>query len=192
MKVELLGLPGVGKSYYFQNAVLNTHSNPRPVELGGLSPAKVKNIVKGAFHKPAALFHLVKMVVRSGSRSDFRRCLILFERIGRLISGQGAAVDEGPLQAVWGLYHSKLLTPHTHQSCQHLLRLIFCSDQLIYVYAGQATRAINIHDRARKHQTVSASQQDVARARAWMAVIVLYVRSEKSDFVQSHRVQRPS
>ena len=190
MKVELLGLPGVGKSYFFQNSIFSHHSNPRPVELGGLSPAKVWNIAKGAFHKPAAIFFMTKMIVHRRSRFDLRKCIILFERIGRLTSGHGAAVDEGPLQAVWALYYREPLTPNNQESCKNLLRLVFCADQLIYVYADRATRVINIDERTRKHHSVSTSQTEIARA--WMLVIARHLRSEESNFLTSYRVRRTS
>jgi hypothetical protein len=190
MKIELLGLPGVGKSYFFQNTIFNHHLNPRPVELGGLSPAKVWNIAKGALRKPAVLLFMTKMIVLRRSRFDLRKFIILFERIGRLTSGHGAAVDEGPLQAVWGLYYREPLTPNTQESCKNLLRLVFCTDQLIYVYADKATRAINIRERTRKHHTVSMSQTEIAQARAWMFVIVRHLRSERGDFLTSYRVRR--
>jgi hypothetical protein len=192
MRVELLGLPGVGKSYYLQNSILINHSNLRLVELGGLSPAKVWNIAKGALRKPAVLFFMAKMIVLRRSSFDLRKFIILFERIGRLTSGHGAAVDEGPLQAVWGLYYREPLTPITQESCKILLRLVFCTDQLIYVYAGKATRVINIHERTRKHHTASMSQKEIAQARAWMFVIARHLRSERGNTLTSYCVRRTS
>ncbi|MCF2870940.1 hypothetical protein L0664_07675 [Octadecabacter sp. G9-8] len=192
MRVELIGLPGVGKSYYLNEHLAPSHPDPRPVTVGGSTATKVRNIARGAFGFPrlAALF--VTHSFSGKTRLGAKRFLVLLERVGRLSCQASSAVDEGPLQAVWALFYQRDLTDENKRACARLIREINVAERVIYVYASGALHAAFVAKRQRKHGLASADVEAQRRARRWMRFVLCEVRRSTPRSLEGHRVQMAS
>ncbi len=103
---ELLGLPGVGKSYVLSNnANFGDKSVSKIVINRGCNLKKVINVFYGlVLIKFSTLIDLLKLVSLKKGFLQIKLVFVLIERIGRkkrMITD--SVIDEGVLQALWGL-----------------------------------------------------------------------------------------
>lgn len=189
MRVELIGLPGVGKSYYFTEHLAGTHPDPRPVAVGGSLLKKLGNVARGFFCFPRLTALFLGGFLPNGTRVGAKRFVILLERVGRLSAYGSSAVDEGPLQAVWALFYHRDMTGENKRSCARFVEAINVSERVIYVFASRGLRAAFVAQRERKHGLANAHEDAQKQARVWMAFVLREVRGARPEALKGHRVQ---
>jgi len=105
-KGELLGLPGVGKSYVISSG-LNFENNHNIYSISlGWKFEKVLNFFYGLKSAGCPFFFiLLKMISFPPSIGQLKLLFVIFERLGRirrLSNKETGIIDEGIMQALWG------------------------------------------------------------------------------------------
>lgn len=182
----MLGLPAVGKSFVINSggSRLGKISNNYTVHLveKGMNVAKIKNVIYGLL----ALFFQQPLIFTASfvNKNNYKKILLLCERVGRTTKLDNALLDEGVTQACWAV----LLNGKGKYRLQ-LVRNIVASiskkqSAIFYVSANKKTILSRAQQRLKESPKYSydyRSEEYYAQARGAMASLLLELRKKKID-----------
>jgi hypothetical protein len=181
MRRELFGLPGVGKSTIISKLDGSDLSPPEIV--AGPFRVKLVNILRGISKRPAIIFFMVFDVPYCMGLTTLWRYLVLFERIGRVLKlNNHFTIDEGPLQAIWALFHNRQNSSLNEKKFQSLLKLGSICEVNIYISTNENNYRRFASSRARTHSVFYADKDGFALAKYWLNQMVLI--QSKSETVE--------
>lgn len=171
--IELLGVPCSGKTYYL-NGFKNIAYKKKQVEFG-LNAAKLLNIFYGIcriiyFGGFLLLFEIFFYI-------NTKRVLLLLERMGRVENS--VIIDEGVMQALWGMIYATNDQRMTLKIISKLLKISFFSGiKIIYIQTN--IRVLLLRSKEREECTKGFIYKnglgDIKRARNSMAVFLRMLR----------------
>jgi hypothetical protein len=176
---EYLGLPCVGKSWVqkkFKTKVIVSY-------FAGEIPAikKLKFIILALLHKPKILIWTFNIFIHNRECLSFLRHLlkifILLSRQGMIQNKANSSLDEGVLQALWGMINKLPLSNTNFKLITGLINYLNVGYTITYIYTTKDNYLQRIADRQRKHPFISYSSTDVQNARYWMAFLIRAVKS---------------
>ena len=171
MRRELFGLPGVGKSTVISS--LDGLDVSPPEIVAGPFRTKLVNILLGIKQKPAIVFFMVFDVPYCMGPDTIRRYLVLFERIGRVSKlNNHFTIDEGPLQAIWALFHNRQNSSLNAKKFRSLLNLGSICEVNIYISASEYNYRQFVSSRTRKHSVSYADKECFELAENWLNQMV--------------------
>lgn len=180
----MLGLPAAGKSFVISNgnSKLEKTSNKYTVHLveKGMNVAKIKNVIDGLlalfFHQP--LIFTASFV----NKNNYKKILLLCERVGRTTKLNNVLLDEGVTQACWAV----LLNGKGKYRLQLVKNIIASISKkqsaIFYVSANKKTILSRAQQRLKESPKYSydyRSEEYYAQARGAMACLLIELRKEK-------------
>lgn len=195
--IEYLGLPGVGKTWQLgeEGYCRRVGGAPLPVPLG-FSLEKTVNIMYGLLLERQLLSLLVGAALESKEPfvALIRPLAVLFERIGRIarlrhrVSERNVHIDEGPFQALWGVFRKK---EPTRKNVELLARCVMVlqsrHNHICYVSCRRDHHVNRILRRKKRGdfdlRIAGGDLEMYHRARWWMAVLLRIVRRANVDVV---------
>jgi|SRR5690625_2654566 len=183
---EMLGLPAAGKSFVISNgnSKLEKTSNKYTVHFveKGMNIAKIKNIVYGLvillFQQP--LVFIASFV----NKNNYKKILLLCERVGRNKGLRNTLLDEGVMQACWAvLLNGK--EKYRLQLVKNIVASISKKQSVIfYVSVNKKTILSRAQQRLKESPKNSydyRSEEYYVQARDAMASLLLELRKKKID-----------
>lgn len=180
-RIELIGLPGVGKSYVRDVVAERLEIRSVPLAMG-LSLRKLRSVARGAIRHPRVLFHAAAGLRYLPERKAVRRWAILLERIGE--SKPGELRDEGILQALWALHASLPITAESVAALAYLIQVLPIPDHVFLVTASSKDHGEFISGRNRQHPANVGRGSDERR---WLAILVVLLRRRGEIELFRHR-----
>lgn len=181
---EMLGLPASGKSFVINSggSQLGKISNNYTVHFveKGMNVTKIKNIVYGLvvllFQQP--LVFIASFV----NKNNYKKILLLCERVGRTSKLNNALLDEGITQACWAV----LLNGKGKYRLQLVKNMVASISKkqsaIFYVSANKKTILSRAQQRLKESPKNSydyRSEEYYAQARDAMACLLIELRKER-------------
>ena len=184
MRGELFGMPCVGKSSVLVNVASLAELNPCRIEASIVG--KSLNIFLGLCFNPKLILFIFQDYKFWSMRGIWRKYLILFERLGRLLRTDEIIVDEGPLQASWALFYDRSRCDDNKAAFVRLLSIVNVCEVSFHVSAEYKDYLKFLSSRARKHPLSFASADDLKKAESWMNEMVSIQRDTIGTNLQTY------